>query len=192
MVLNLSSVQNTFSTSDRKRRTKIRQTIFMDEELGSKKSLKNSWLHWQLMHTAGPKSNFCSRRLETATYPGRILRTGRPPLPLGPSLPHFFKIVLLPVPEYFPSTVWRVYRRSRKFVKESWDWQTIAVLSSPFSVPRPRDCSYWSIHKVARNSTRVGRKLFRIATRDESRFQYSYPPSKMWARSPTDVIPRTR
>jgi hypothetical protein len=30
-----------------------------------------------------------------------------------------------------------------------------------------------------------------IATGDESWFQYSYPSSKMFARSPTDVIPRT-
>jgi hypothetical protein len=31
-----------------------------------------------------------------------------------------------------------------------------------------------------------------ITTGDESWFQYSYPSSKMFARSATDVIPRTR
>jgi hypothetical protein len=31
-----------------------------------------------------------------------------------------------------------------------------------------------------------------IATGDESWFQYSYPSSKIFARSPTNVIPRTR
>jgi hypothetical protein len=170
----------------------VKQYFWMKNS-GPKKSIKDSWPHSELMRKSGPKSNFCSRRLETATYPVRIVRTGRLPLTLGASLPHFFKIILLPVPEYLPSTFWRVCRRLRKFFKESWDWKILAALSSPFSVPRPKDCSCWSIHRVLGIPHESEENRFEwIATGDESQFQYSYPPSRMWARSPTNVVPRTR
>jgi hypothetical protein len=53
---------------------------FWMKNWGSKRAIKNSWPHSELMHMAGPKSKSGSRSLETAIYPVRMLYApgGRP------------------------------------------------------------------------------------------------------------------
>jgi hypothetical protein len=79
--------------------------MVLDEELGLKKRyFKNSRPHSELTHTVSTKSKSCSRSLEMATYPVRLLPAPSGlPLPWGRNLQHFFKSVLLPVPEYLRS-----------------------------------------------------------------------------------------
>jgi hypothetical protein len=68
------------SRIDGERGTTIPHQIFLDEELGSKKTIMNSPPHSELMQMAGPNSKSGSRSFETGTYPVRMLHApgGRP------------------------------------------------------------------------------------------------------------------
>jgi hypothetical protein len=97
------------------------------------------------------------------------------------------------VPRYLRSTSLRAPRRWKKFLRDGWYWKSLAALGATFSDPRPKSCSRWGINSRATNFTRVGRELFEgIEADGQSWFQYSYPSSKLFARSLTNVIPWTR
>jgi hypothetical protein len=61
------------STIDGERGIKGPHQVFLDEELGPKSSIKNSWPHSEMIRMAGPKSKSGCRSLDTAIHPVRML-----------------------------------------------------------------------------------------------------------------------
>jgi hypothetical protein len=71
----------------------------------------------------------------------------------------------------------------------------LAALGAPFSVPAQKVARVEASTEMLRILGKPEENHFEgIATGEESWFQYfyPYPSSKIFARSPTDVIPRTR
>jgi hypothetical protein len=109
-------------TIDGERGTKIPHQIFLDEELGLKKTHQELVTTLELMRAAGSTLKSGSQNLETATCPARMVRApGRRPSPWGRSLRHFFKSPLLPFPGQMYSTSRRARSRLRKVIRESWE-----------------------------------------------------------------------
>jgi hypothetical protein len=116
-------------------------------------------------------------------------------LTLSRNLRHFFKNILLPGPECLRSTSWWGCWGLRIFIRESWDSHFFAALGALFSVPRPNVAYVEASTETLRTLYQSGENHFEgISTGDKSWFQYSdsYPSSKMFARSPTYIIPRTQ
>jgi hypothetical protein len=107
-----------------------------------------------------------------------VPRTGRPFLTLSPNLRHFFKSIILPVPEYLCSTSWlacpairEVLQRELGLIKFYRRWvlhflspaQSVAHVEASVKMPQ-------ILHESAENHFEW------IVTGDKSGFQYSNIP----------------
>jgi hypothetical protein len=123
-----------------------------------------------------------------------VSRQGRPPLTLGPELRTFLEMSPFAIARVIARHFFTTVPTTKHIVQRELGMKTVLAMLGPrFSS---------SAQKAAR--VEASRELLRIlqgleanrsegiATRNKSWFRYSCPSSKMFARSPAEVIPRTQ